>query len=277
MKIRPEEVSEIIKKEIENYKKSLDVKTSGTVLEVGDGIARIYGLSSVMSNELLEFPNGVMGMALNLEEHNVGAVILGNASLIKEGDEVKATGRVVSVPSGEGMLGRVVNALGEAIDGKGEIRPSKYMPVERKASGIISRQPVVEPLQTGLKSIDGMVPIGRGQRELIIGDRQTGKTAIALDAIINQKGNGVKCIYVAIGQKRSTVAQIFQKLENAGAMEYTIIVAATASEAAPLQYLAPYSGVAMGEYFMDKGEHVLIIYDDLSKHAVAYREMSFSN
>lgn len=274
MKIRPEEVSEIIKKEIENYKKSLDVKTSGTILEVGDGIARIYGLSSVMSNELLEFPNGVMGMALNLEEHNVGAVILGNASLIKEGDEVKATGRVVSVPSGEGMLGRVVNALGEAIDGKGEIRPSKYMPVERKASGIISRQPVVEPLQTGLKSIDGMVPIGRGQRELIIGDRQTGKTAIALDAIINQKGNGVKCIYVAIGQKRSTVAQIFQKLENAGAMEYTIIVAATASEAAPLQYLAPYSGVAMGEYFMDKGEHVLIIYDDLSKHAVAYREMS---
>ncbi|EFS22792.1 ATP synthase F1, alpha subunit [Fusobacterium necrophorum D12] len=274
MKIRPEEVSEIIKKEIENYKKSLDVKTSGTVLEVGDGIARIYGLSSVMSNELLEFPNGVMGMALNLEEHNVGAVILGNASLIKEGDEVKATGRVVLVPSGEGMLGRVVNALGEAIDGKGEIRPSKYMPVERKASGIISRQPVVEPLQTGLKSIDGMVPIGRGQRELIIGDRQTGKTAIALDAIINQKGNGVKCIYVAIGQKRSTVAQIFQKLENAGAMEYTIIVAATASEAAPLQYLAPYSGVAMGEYFMDKGEHVLIIYDDLSKHAVAYREMS---
>lgn len=274
MKIRPEEVSEIIKKEIENYKKSLDVKTSGTVLEVGDGIARIYGLSSVMSNELLEFPNGVMGMALNLEEHNVGAVILGNASLIKEGDEVKATGRVVSVPSGEGMLGRVVNALGEAIDGKGEIRPSKYMPVERKASGIISRQPVVEPLQTGLKSIDGMVPIGRGQRELIIGDRQTGKTAIALDAIINQKGNGVKCIYVAIGQKRSTVAQIFQKLENAGAMEYTIIVASTASEAAPLQYLAPYSGVAMGEYFMDKGEHVLIIYDDLSKHAVAYREMS---
>lgn len=274
MKIRPEEVSEIIKKEIENCKKSLDVKTSGTVLEVGDGIARIYGLSSVMSNELLEFPNGVMGMALNLEEHNVGAVILGNASLIKEGDEVKATGRVVSVPSGEGMLGRVVNALGEAIDGKGEIRPSKYMPVERKASGIISRQPVVEPLQTGLKSIDGMVPIGRGQRELIIGDRQTGKTAIALDAIINQKGNGVKCIYVAIGQKRSTVAQIFQKLENAGAMEYTIIVAATASEAAPLQYLAPYSGVAMGEYFMDKGEHVLIIYDDLSKHAVAYREMS---
>lgn len=274
MKIRPEEVSEIIKKEIENYKKSLDVKTSGTVLEVGDGIARIYGLSSVMSNELLEFSSGVMGMALNLEENNVGAVILGNASLIKEGDEVKATGKVVSVPAGESMLGRVVNALGEPIDGKGEIKAEKYMAVERKASGIISRQPVFEPLQTGLKSIDGMVPIGRGQRELIIGDRQTGKTAIALDAIINQKGNGVKCIYVAIGQKRSTIAQIFQKLEDAGAMEYTTIVAATASETAPLQYLAPYSGVAMGEYFMDKGEHVLIIYDDLSKHAVAYREMS---
>lgn len=274
MKIRPEEVSSIIKTEIENYKKSLDVKTSGTVLEVGDGIARIYGLSSVMSNELLEFPHGVMGMALNLEENNVGAVILGNASLIKEGDEVKATGKVVAVPAGEALLGRVVNALGEPIDGKGAIEASKYMAVERKASGIISRQPVTEPMQTGLKSIDGMVPIGRGQRELIIGDRQTGKTAIALDAIINQKGNGVKCIYVAIGQKRSTVAQIFQKLENAGAMEYTTIVAATASEAAPLQYLAPYSGVAMGEYFMDKGEHVLIIYDDLSKHAVAYREMS---
>jgi len=213
-------------------------------------------------------------MALNLEEDNVGAVILGDFSLIKEGDEVKATGRVVSVPAGEAMLGRVVNALGEPIDGKGEIKPEKYMEIERKASGIISRKPVSEPLQTGIKSIDGMVPIGRGQRELIIGDRQTGKTAIAIDAIINQKGTGVKCIYVAIGQKRSTVAQIYKKLEDAGAMEYTTIVAATASEAAPLQYMAPYSGVAMGEYFMDKGEHVLIIYDDLSKHAVAYREMS---
>lgn len=227
-----------------------------------------------MSGELLEFPHGVMGMALNLEEDNVGAVILGDFSLIKEGDEVKATGRVVSVPAGEAMLGRVVNALGEPIDGKGEIKPEKYMEIERKASGIISRKPVSEPLQTGIKSIDGMVPIGRGQRELIIGDRQTGKTAIAIDAIINQKGTGVKCIYVAIGQKRSTVAQIYKKLEDAGAMEYTTIVAATASEAAPLQYMAPYSGVAMGEYFMDKGEHVLIIYDDLSKHAVAYREMS---
>lgn len=274
MNIRPEEISSIIKNEIENYKKSLDIKTSGSVLEVGDGIARIYGLSSAMSGELLEFPHGVMGMALNLEEDNVGAVILGDFSLIKEGDEVKATGRVVSVPAGEAMLGRVVNALGEPIDGKGEIKPEKYMEIERKASGIISRKPVSEPLQTGIKSIDGMVPIGRGQRELIIGDRQTGKTAIAIDAIINQKGTGVKCIYIAIGQKRSTVAQIYKKLEDAGAMEYTTIVAATASEAAPLQYMAPYSGVAMGEYFMDKGEHVLIIYDDLSKHAVAYREMS---
>ena len=274
MNIRPEEISSIIKNEIENYKKSLDIKTSGSVLEVGDGIARIYGLSSAMSGELLEFPHGVMGMALNLEEDNVGAVILGDFSLIKEGDEVKATGRVVSVPAGESILGRVVNALGEPIDGKGEIKAEKYMEIERKASGIISRRPVSEPLQTGIKSIDGMVPIGRGQRELIIGDRQTGKTAIAIDAIINQKGTGVKCIYVAIGQKRSTVAQIYKKLEDAGAMEYTTIVAATASEAAPLQYMAPYSGVAMGEYFMDKGEHVLIIYDDLSKHAVAYREMS---
>lgn len=274
MKIRPEEVSSIIKKEIENYKKSLEIKTSGSVLEVGDGIARIYGLSDVMSGELLEFPNNVMGMALNLEENNVGAVILGNSSFIKEGDEVKATGRVVSVPAGDKMLGRVINSLGEAIDGKGEIEFDKYMPIERKASGIISRQPVFEPLQTGIKSIDGMVPIGRGQRELIIGDRQTGKTAVAIDAIINQKGKNVKCIYVAIGQKRSTVAQIYKKLSDAGCMDYTIIVAATASESAPLQYMAPYTGVSIGEYFMDKGEHVLIVYDDLSKHAVAYREMS---
>lgn len=274
MKIRPEEISSIIKKEIENYKKSLDIKTSGSVLEVGDGIVRIYGLNNVMSGELLEFSNGTMAMSLNLEENNVGAVVLGDCSQIKEGDEVKATGRVVSVPAGTGLLGRVVNALGEPIDGKGEIVSEKYMEIERKASGIISRKPVFEPLQTGLKSIDGMVPIGRGQRELIIGDRQTGKTAIAIDTIINQKGTGVKCIYVAIGQKRSTVAQLYKRLENLGAMEYTIIVAATASESAPLQYMAPYSGVAMGEYFMDKGEHVLIIYDDLSKHAVAYREMS---
>lgn len=274
MKIRPEEVSNIIKTEIENYKKSLDVKTSGSVLEVGDGIARIYGLSSAKAGELLEFPNGITGMVLNLEEDNVGAVILGDYTKIKEGDEVKATGRIASVPAGESLLGRVVNALGEPIDGKGEIKFEKYMEIERKASGIISRKPVSEPLQTGVKSIDGMVPIGRGQRELIIGDRQTGKTAVAIDAILNQKNTGVKCIYVAIGQKRSTVAQIVKRLEDAGAMEYTIVVAATASESAPLQYLAPYSGVAMGEYFMDKGEAVLIVYDDLSKHAVAYREMS---
>ncbi|SJZ96702.1 F-type H+-transporting ATPase subunit alpha [Cetobacterium ceti] len=274
MKIRPEEVSNIIKAEIENYKKSLDVKTSGSVLEVGDGIARIYGLSNAKAGELLEFPNGITGMVLNLEEDNVGAVILGDYSKIKEGDEVRATGKIASVPAGEGLLGRVVNALGEPIDGKGEIKAEKYMEVERKASGIIARKPVSEPLQTGIKSIDGMVPIGRGQRELIIGDRQTGKTAVAIDAIINQKGTGVKCVYVAIGQKRSTVAQIVKRLEEAGAMEYTIVVSATASEAAPLLYLAPYSGVAMGEYFMDKGEAVLIVYDDLSKHAVAYREMS---
>ncbi|MGX6590886.1 F0F1 ATP synthase subunit alpha [Cetobacterium ceti] len=274
MKIRPEEVSNIIKAEIENYKKSLDVKTSGSVLEVGDGIARIYGLSNAKAGELLEFPNGITGMVLNLEEDNVGAVILGDYSKIKEGDEVRATGKIASVPAGEGLLGRVVNALGEPIDGKGEIKAEKYMEVERKASGIIARKPVSEPLQTGIKSIDGMVPIGRGQRELIIGDRQTGKTAVAIDAIINQKGTGVKCVYVAIGQKRSTVAQIVKRLEDAGAMEYTIVVSATASEAAPLLYLAPYSGVAMGEYFMDKGEAVLIVYDDLSKHAVAYREMS---
>lgn len=274
MKIRPEEVSKIIKTEIENYKKSLDVKTSGSVLEVGDGIARIYGLSSAKAGELLEFPNGIAGIVLNLEEDNVGAVILGDYTKIKEGDEVQATGRIASVPAGESLLGRVVNALGEPIDGKGEMKFEKYMEVERKASGIISRKPVSEPLQTGIKSIDGMVPIGRGQRELIIGDRQTGKTAVAIDAILNQKGTGVKCIYVAIGQKRSIVAQIVKRLEDAGAMEYTTVVAATASESAPLQYLAPYSGVAMGEYFMDKGEAVLIVYDDLSKHAVAYREMS---
>ncbi len=274
MKIRPEEISTIIKTEIENYKKSLDVKTSGSVVEVGDGIARVYGLSNAKMGEILEFPNGIKGMALNLEENNVGAVILGDPSAVSEGDEVRSTGLVTSVPAGESLLGRVVNALGQPIDGKGEIKGERMMPIERKASGIIARKPVHEPLQTGIKSIDGMVPIGRGQRELIIGDRQTGKTAVALDAIINQKGNGVKCFYVAIGQKRSTVAQIVKRLEDAGAMEYTTIIAATASEAAPLQYMAPYSGVSMAEYFLDKGEHALIIYDDLTKHAVAYREMS---
>lgn len=274
MKIRPEEISSVIKNEIQNYKKSLDVKTSGSVLEVGDNIARIYGLSKAKAGELLEFASGTKGMVQNLEENNVGAVILGDTTTVREGDEVKSTGEITSVPVGEALLGRVVDALGIPIDGKGEVVASKTLPIERKASGIIARKPVHEPMQTGIKSIDGMVPIGRGQRELIIGDRQTGKTAVAIDTIINQKETGVKCIYVAIGQKRSTVAQVVRRLEDAGAMENTIIVAATASEPAALQYMAPYSGVTMGEYFMEKGEHVLIIYDDLSKHAVAYREMS---
>jgi len=243
-------------------------------LEVGDGIARIYGLSDAMAGELLQFENGTVGMALNLEESNIGAVIFGKTQGIKEGSIVKGLGKVAEVPAGNELLGRVVDALGTPIDGKGSITADKYMPIERQASGIIARKPVTQPMQTGIKAIDGMFPIGKGQRELIIGDRQTGKTAIAIDAIINQKNNDVLCVYVAIGQKRSTVAQIYKKLEEAGALEYTIIVAATASESAPLQYLAPYSGVAMGEYFMDQGKDVLIVYDDLSKHAVAYREMS---
>ncbi len=274
MRIKPEEVSKIIRTEIENYSKSLDIADTGTVLEVGDGIVRIYGLSKVMSGELLEFENNVMGMALNLEEDNIGAVIFGESRGIKEGGIVRSTRKVVEVPAGKELLGRVVNALGHPIDGKGSIHADKYMKMERPAYGIIDRKPVSEPLQTGIKAIDGMFPIGKGQRELIIGDRQTGKTAIAIDAIINQKNNDVICIYVAIGQKRSTVAQIYRKLEEVGAAEYTIIVAATASESAPLQYLAPYTGVSMGEYFMEQGKHVLIVYDDLSKHAVAYREMS---
>jgi F-type H+/Na+-transporting ATPase subunit alpha len=274
MKIKPEEISSIIKNEIESYKKKLEVNNVGTVIQVGDGIARVYGLKEAMAGELLEFPEGVYGMALNLEESNVGVVLLGESSAIKEGDIVRATGKIVEVPVGECMLGRVVDALGNPIDGKGDINAKVFRPVEYKAPGIVKRKSVHEPLQTGIKSIDGMVPVGRGQRELIIGDRQTGKTAVAIDAIINQKGNGVKCIYVAIGQKRSTVAQVVKRLEEAGALEYTIIVAATASEAATLQYLSPYSGCAMGEYFMEKGEHALIVYDDLSKHAVAYREMS---
>ena len=274
MRIKPEEVSKIIRDEIEGYNKSLDIANTGTILEIGDGIARIYGLSKAMSGELLKFENGVMGMVLNLEENNIGAVIFGESRGIKEGGIVKSTGKVAEVPAGEDLLGRVVNALGEPIDGKGSIEASKYMKIERPAYGIIDRKPVSEPLQTGIKAIDGMFPIGKGQRELIIGDRQTGKTAIAIDTIINQKNNDVVCIYVAIGQKRSTVAQIYKKLEELGALEYTIIVAATASESAPLQYLAPYAGVAMGEYFMEQGKHVLIIYDDLSKHAVSYREMS---
>ena len=274
MRIKPEEISKIIRSEIENYKSSLDISNTGTVLEVGDGIARIYGLSDAMAGELLEFENGTIGMALNLEESNIGAVIFGKTQGIKEGSIVKGLGKVAEVPAGNELLGRVVDALGNPIDGKGSITADKYMPIERQASGIIARKPVTQPMQTGIKAIDGMFPIGKGQRELIIGDRQTGKTAIAIDAIINQKNNDVLCIYVAIGQKRSTVAQIYKKLEEAGALEYTIIVAATASESAPLQYLAPYSGVAMGEYFMDQGKDVLIVYDDLSKHAVSYREMS---
>lgn len=274
MRIKPEEISKIIRSEIENYKSSLDISNTGTVLEVGDGIARIYGLSDAMAGELLEFENGTIGMALNLEESNIGAVIFGKTQGIKEGSIVKGLGKVAEVPAGNELLGRVVDALGNPIDGKGSITADKYMPIERQASGIIARKPVTQPMQTGIKAIDGMFPIGKGQRELIIGDRQTGKTAIAIDSIINQKNNDVICVYVAIGQKRSTVAQIYKKLEEAGALEYTIIVAATASESAPLQYLAPYSGVAMGEYFMDQGKDVLIVYDDLSKHAVAYREMS---
>ena len=274
MRIKPEEVSKVIREEIENYKTSLNISNTGTVLEVGDGIVRIYGLSEVMSGELLEFSNGVMGMALNLEENNIGAVVFGNCNAIKEGSEVKGTGRVAEVPVGEALLGRVVNALGEPIDGKGNIDATKYLPIERDAYGIIDRKPVTEPMQTGIKAIDGMFPIGRGQRELIIGDRQTGKTAIAIDTIINQKDNNVICVYVAIGQKRSTVAQIYRKLEEKDALDYTIIVTATASEAASLQYIAPYAGSSMAEYFMEQGKHVLIIYDDLSKHAVAYREMS---
>ena len=274
MRIKPEEISKIIRSEIENYKSSLDISNTGTVLEVGDGIARIYGLSDAMAGELLQFENGTIGMALNLEESNIGAVIFGKTQGIKEGSIVKGLGKVAEVPAGNELLGRVVDALGTPIDGKGSITADKYMPIERQASGIIARKPVTQPMQTGIKAIDGMFPIGKGQRELIIGDRQTGKTAIAIDAIINQKNNDVLCVYVAIGQKRSTVAQIYKKLEEAGALEYTIIVAATASESAPLQYLAPYSGVAMGEYFMDQGKDVLIVYDDLSNHAVAYREMS---
>ena len=274
MRIKPEEISKIIRSEIENYKSSLDISNTGTVLEVGDGIARIYGLSDAMAGELLQFENGTVGMALNLEESNIGAVVFGKTQGIKEGSIVKGLGKVAEVPAGKELLGRVVDALGNPIDGKGSITADKYMPIERQASGIIARKPVTQPMQTGIKAIDGMLPIGKGQRELIIGDRQTGKTAITIDAIINQKNNNVICIYVAIGQKRSTVAQIYKKLEEVGALEYTIIVAATASESASLQYLAPYSGVAMGEYFMDEGKDVLIVYDDLSKHAVAYREMS---
>lgn len=274
MNLRPEEISSVIKEQIKRYESKIDVVDVGTVIQVGDGISRIHGLEKCMAGELLEFPGEVYGMALNLEEDNVGCVLLGSDANIKEGDTVKRTGKIVEVPVGEPMIGRVVNALGQAIDGKGPIVTDKYRPVEAVASGVIARESVSQPLQTGIKAIDSMVPIGRGQRELIIGDRQTGKTAIAIDTILNQKGQDVICIYVAIGQKRSTVAGIVNTLESKGAMDYTIVVSATASELAPLQFLAPYAGVAMGEEFMYNGKDVLIIYDDLSKHAVAYRSMS---
>ncbi|MGI6225640.1 MAG: F0F1 ATP synthase subunit alpha [Peptococcales bacterium] len=274
MSIRPEEISSILKRQIENYDTKVEVSNVGTVIQVGDGIARIYGLQNAMAGEMLEFPGGVYGMALNLEENNIGCVILGPFTQIKEGDEVKRTGRIVEVPVGEALIGRVVNALGQPIDGKGPITTDKFRPVENAAPGVIYRKSVHQPLQTGLKAIDSMVPIGRGQRELIIGDRQTGKTAVAIDTIINQKGHDVICIYVAIGQKASTIAGVVNKLEEFGAMDYTIVVAATASEPAPMLYIAPYAGCAMGEEFMYNGKDVLIIYDDLSKQAVAYRELS---
>lgn len=274
MKLRPEEISSIIKEQIKHYEDKLQVEDVGTVIQVGDGISRVHGLEKCMSGELLEFPNAVYGMALNLEEDSVGVVLLGSDQKIVEGDIVKRTGRIVEVPVGNQIIGRVVNALGQAIDGKGAIKSEVFRPIESQAPGVIDRKSVHQPLQTGIKAIDSMIPIGKGQRELIIGDRQTGKTAIAIDTIINQKEENVVCIYVAIGQKNSTVAQIVRELEDRGAMAYTTVVSASASEPAPLQYLAPYAGCAMGEYLMHQGRDVLIIYDDLSKHAVAYRAMS---
>jgi F-type H+-transporting ATPase subunit alpha len=274
MEIKADEISRIIKERIGSFEKKIDVAETGVVLNVGDGIARIYGLEKVMAGELIEFPNNIYGMALNLEEDNVGCAIFGEDKYIKEGDIVRRTGRIVEVPVGEALLGRVVNPLGQPIDGKGPIEVKEYRRVEIKAPGIVARQPVKEPLQTGIKAIDSMIPIGRGQRELIIGDRQTGKTAIAIDTIINQKGKGMVCIYIAIGQKQSTVAQVVEKLKQYGAMDYTIVVSATASDPAPLQFLAPYSGCTMGEYFRDNAKHAVAIYDDLSKHAVAYRQLS---
>jgi F-type H+/Na+-transporting ATPase subunit alpha len=272
--LKPEEISKLIKDQIRRYDEDLEIDETGTIITVGDGIALIYGLQNAMAGELLRFPGDVYGMVLNLEEEHVGAVLMGDDSNIREGDEVKRTGRIVEVPVGDGMLGRVVNALGQAIDGGEPIKSDKFRPVERVAPGVMTRKSVHQPIQTGLKIIDSMIPIGRGQRELIIGDRQTGKTAIAIDTIINQKENNVKCIYVAIGQKASTVAQIVEKLRSHGAMEYTTIVSSTASEPAPLQYIAPYAGCAIGEEWMENGDDVLIVYDDLSKHAVAYRTMS---
>jgi F-type H+-transporting ATPase subunit alpha len=272
--IQADEIARLLRDEIEHYEKAINVSETGSVISVGDGIARVYGLENVMAGEMVEFPHGVTGIALNLEEDQVGTVLLGEYQEIKEGDEVRRTGRIMSVPVGEGLIGRVVNALGQPIDGKGPIATKETRPVEAIAPGVVDRRSVKEPLQTGIKAIDSMIPIGRGQRELIIGDRQTGKTAVALDTIINQRGGDVICIYVAIGQKRSTVAQVVKTLEDYGAMEYSIIVAATASDPAPMQYIAPYSGCAMGEYFRDTKRHALCIYDDLSKHAAAYREIS---
>ena len=274
MQIRAEEISAIIKKQIESFGREVEVSETGTIISIGDGIARIHGLDKAMAGELLEFPGNTMGMVLNLEEDNVGAAILGDSEHIKEGDTVKRTERIVQVPVGEALIGRVVNGIGIPIDGQGEIKTDTYSQVEIKAPGIVERKSVHEPMQTGLKAIDSMVPIGRGQRELIIGDRQTGKTAVAIDAIINQKGQNMICIYVAIGQKRSTVAQVVDRLKQTGAMDYTIVVSASASEPAPLQFISPYTGVTMGEFFRDSGKHALIIYDDLSKQAVAYRQLS---
>ncbi len=272
--VRPDEVSAILKKQLQDFQKETDIYEVGTVLQVGDGIARIHGLENVMAGELVEFPHEVMGMVLNLEEDNVGAILFGEDTLIKEGDQVKRTGRVMEIPVSDDMIGRVINPLGQPLDGKGKIEATTSMKLERKAPGVIYRQPVKEPLATGIKAIDSMIPIGRGQRELIIGDRQTGKTAIAIDTIINQKGKDVICIYVAIGQKASTVAKVVKTLEEFGAMEHTIVVAANASEPAPLQYIAPYAGAAIGEYFRDSGRHALAVYDDLTKHAWAYRQVS---
>ena len=274
MELRPEEISSIIKEQIKRYENKIDLVDVGTVISVGDGIARLHGLEACMAGELIEFPNDVFGMALNLEEDNIGCVLLGSDKDIKEGDTVKTTGRIVEVPVGEALIGRVVNSLGQPIDGKGSINTDKFSPIEKIAPGVITRKSVNEPLQTGIKAVDSLFPIGRGQRELIIGDRQTGKTAVAIDTILNQKSEDVICIYVAIGQKRSTVAQIVDVLQQRGAMDYTIVVSSTASELAPLQYIAPYAGVTMAEEFMDQGKDVLIVYDDLSKHATAYRAMS---
>lgn len=274
MDVKAGEVSAVILKQLSGYENEVDIYDIGTVLSVGDNVARVYGLSKCMASELIEFPHGVFGVALNLEEDNVGCVLFGEVHLVKEGDTVKRTGKIISIPVGDAMLGRVINPLGQPLDGKGEIKTEIISPIERKALGVIQRQPVREPLQTGLKSIDAMIPIGRGQRELIIGDRQTGKTAIAIDTIINQKGKDVYCIYVATGQKASTVAQVVKNLEEAGAMEYTTVISAPASDPAPMLYISPYSGATLGEYFRDNGKHALVIYDDLTKQAAAYRELS---